>query len=225
MVRVIGEVVAVGKRLTCDIEVEDTKEYPIWVDGKLIISHNTVSLLGGASPGVHYPISRYHIRRVRMNKDMELVKQLAAAGYVVESCVGSEKTTVVVEFPVDIGEGVRVQGDVSIWEKVRLTEFMQRYWSDNQVSVTIDFDPATESSQVKPVLEYAQYGLKSVSFLPRRPTGSYPQMPYEEITAEQYAVMKGRLLPIGQQGQGDRGVDVEQDMFCDGDVCVRAASK
>lgn len=217
--KVTGVPVALGKRMTLDFEVDAPHSYTVEIGGVPAATHNTVSLLAGATPGVHFPISRYYIRRVRMNKDMPMVAQLASAGYKVEPCQGSEKTTVVVEFPVDCGKGVRSQAEVSIWEKVRLTEFLQKYWCDNQVSVTIDFDPVTEGSQIGPVLDYAQYYLKSISFLPRFEGGAYPQMPYETITEEVYLSMAskiksitGTLLP--------RLDDVEQDMFCDGDKCV-----
>lgn len=48
----------------------------------------TVSLLAGASPGMHYPESRFCIRRVRVSKHSELVQKLKDAGYHVEDCVG-----------------------------------------------------------------------------------------------------------------------------------------
>ena len=67
----------------------------------------TVSLLAGATPGMHYPESRFYIRRVRMSKHSELLPALEAAGYHVEPDVVDAKASVVVEFPVDVGEGVR----------------------------------------------------------------------------------------------------------------------
>jgi ribonucleoside-triphosphate reductase len=40
----------------------------------------------------------------------------------------------VVEFPIDIGQGIRSASEVSMWEQLSLAAFLQRYWSDNQVS-------------------------------------------------------------------------------------------
>ena len=44
----------------------------------------TVSLLIGATPGLHYPESRFYIRRIRVSKHSELLEPLKKAGYKVE---------------------------------------------------------------------------------------------------------------------------------------------
>jgi len=62
-----------------------------------------------------------------------------------------------------------------------MASLLQRYWADNQVSCTVTFDPEKESSQIKNALDYFQYSLKGISFLPHT-KDVYPQMPYEEIT-------------------------------------------
>lgn len=191
--------------------------------GNRIVSHNSVSLLAGATPGVHWPIARTYLRRIRLDSTSELIKPLKEAGYPIEPCVGSEKNTVVVTIPVRVDSNIRTQKEVSIWEKVQLAIFMQRYWSDNQVSVTIDFDPATEGKEIANILNYAQYELKSLSFLPRFDNGTpYPQMPYEEISDEQYEEMMKTIKPIDLdriQIQRNREDEKEEDRYCDSDTC------
>lgn len=59
-----------------------------------------------ATPGMHYPESRYYIRRVRMPAHSEVVQPLLAAGYHLEPAV-SDSNTLIVSIPVDVGEGVR----------------------------------------------------------------------------------------------------------------------
>lgn len=198
--------------------------------GNRIVSHNSVSLLAGATPGVHWPIARTYLRRIRLDSTSELIKPLADAGYPIEPCIGSEKNTVVVTIPVRIDSSIRTQKEVSIWEKVQLAIFMQRYWSDNQVSVTIDFDPATEGKEIANILNYAQYELKSISFLPRFDHGTpYPQMPYEEISDEKYDEMMKTIKPIDLdriQIQRNRDDEKEEDRYCDSDTCfLRAENK
>ncbi|KAG2386926.1 hypothetical protein C9374_001961 [Naegleria lovaniensis] len=107
----------------------------------------TVSLLAGATPGMHYPISRFYVRRLRLATNSPLVKTLAEAGYHTEPAVSDSQTTVV-EFPIDCGEGIRTAKELSMWEQLSLASFLQRYWSDNQVSATITFNPQTEGSQI-----------------------------------------------------------------------------
>jgi len=207
----------VAKAMTVDIEVENTHTYQL-ANGA--VTHNTVSLLAGAIPGCHFPISRHYIRRVRLMKESELLPALIAAGYHVEPCIGSEKTTVVVEFPTCIKENVRTQDEVSMWEKLEFAAFLQEHWSDNSVSVTVDFDKEREGHMVGPALDHYQYRMKCVSFLPRLESGTpYPQQPYETITEDEYIAKTANLKPLHFASYKKDTPDVELDRYCDGDKC------
>jgi len=178
----------------------------------------TVSLLAGATPGMHFPESRFYIRRMRLANNSPLVEPLKNANYHVEPCVGSEQTTVVVEIPIDVGEGIRTVNDVTMWEQLSLAANMQRWWADNQVSCTITFNPKTEGHHIASALDYFQYQLKGISFLPKCDFGAYPQMPYEEITEETYLLKCASLkkMVINKMSEDSVG-----EKFCDGDSCVR----
>ena len=178
----------------------------------------TISLLAGATPGIHYPESRYYIRRVRLARNSPLVDALQKANYKIESCFGSEKNTIVVEIPIDIGENIRTQKEVSIWEQLSLSAFIQKYWADNQVSATISFDPKTEGNQIEYALNYFQYQLKSISFLPKIKCGSYPQMPYEEISKDVYNNLIINIKKI--QFDKMKEQDHDEEIFCDGFICL-----
>jgi adenosylcobalamin-dependent ribonucleoside-triphosphate reductase len=169
-----------------DIIYSEWLAVPMSIKMTSVKPSGTVALLAGATPGMHFPESRFYIRRVRLSKISEMVEPLKKAGYNIEPCVDDKENTVVVEIPVDVGEGVKTLNDVSIWEQLSLAAFMQRYWSDNQVSCTITFNPEKEGDYIKHALEYFQYQLKGISFLPRKKGGAYKQMPYEEITEEMY---------------------------------------
>ena len=177
----------------------------------------TVSLLAGATPGMHYPESRYYIRRMRLSITSPLIPALEKAGYVLEPAFGSEDSTLVVGIPVDVGEGIRTASDLSLWEQLSLAAFIQKYWADNQVSCTVTFDPETEGDQIAPALDYFQYQLKGISFLPRLDYGAYPQMPYEAVDKETYEELLSNVkrLSFGRI----KGDDVEAERFCDNDVC------
>lgn len=183
----------------------------------------TVSLLAGSTPGAHYPQAKHYIRRVRLMNNSEIIPMLAAAGYKIEPCIGSEKTTVVVEFPVKIPEeNLKTTSEVSMWQKLELAAKLQEWWSDNSVSVTIDFDAETEGDQIADALDHYQYKLKSVSFLPRlKETTAYPQMPYETITEEQYNEMMKDIEPLVLTSyEKNKDMEVEIDNMCDGDKCL-----
>ena len=177
----------------------------------------TVSLLAGATPGLHYPESRFYIRRVRLSVNSELVEPLKKANYKVEPAFGSEDSTLVVEIPVDVGEGIRTAAELSIWEQFSLAAFMQRHWADNQVSCTVTFDPETEGNQIADVLNYYQYHLKGISLLPRHDYGAYKQMPYEAIDEKTYHFEAERL---GKLSFGViKNEEAEIDKFCNNDSC------
>ena len=177
----------------------------------------TVSLLVGATPGMHYPESRFYIRRMRLSKYSELIEPLKKAGYKVEPAFGSEDSTVVVDIPVDAGEGIRTAAELSIWEQFSLAAFLQRHWADNQVSCTATFNPETEANQLPHVLNYFQYKLKGISLLPRLNGGAYRQMPYEAIDEKQYDKIVSKLKKLNfRRVKGNKAI---VDKFCDGDVC------
>ena len=123
----------------------------------------------------------------------------------------------VVEIPVDVGEGIRTASELSIWEQFSLAAFMQRHWADNQVSCTVTFDPKTEGIQIPHVLNYYQYHLKGISLLPRHELGAYKQMPYESIDEKEYnkQVKKLGKLSFGVIKQEEANIE----KFCDGDFC------
>jgi ribonucleoside-triphosphate reductase len=175
----------------------------------------TVSLLAGATPGMHFPEYDYYIRRMRLSKNSELVPRLIEAGYHVEPCVGDASSSVV-EIPVALEEGLRTVGKVSMWEQLALAAFLQRYWADNQVSCTVTFQPH-EGPQIEHALAFYQYQLKGISFLPQLEGGAYEQMPYESISAETYAAKIARVQPVNFSQTHE---EAEQERFCDGQSCA-----
>lgn len=154
----------------------------------------TVSLLAGASPGVHWSHAPYYLRRMRIDVDNPLWEHCEAAGYPVEPDAYSDET-MVVSFPVHV-EGIeRAKADVPLREKVDLAARMQHYWSDNQVSCTATFDPATEADEIERILEAYDDRLKAISFLPETGHG-YEQPPYETIDREQYERLMASIEPL-----------------------------
>lgn len=178
----------------------------------------TVSLLAGATPGVHFPESRFYIRRVRLAKNSPLVEPLRNAGYTIEDAADDPEYTCVVEIPVDVGDGVKTINDVSMWEQLELTAFIQQYWSDNGVSSTVTFKPE-EKEQIPAALDFYQWKLKAISFLPKVDGGAYEQMPYEEIDETTY----NRMVESIGEINFDTVVEAEDslpEMYCTTDKCV-----
>jgi len=173
----------------------------------------TISLLPGVPPGIHYPHSEYYIRRIRISKNSDLIDIVRDAGYTIEEDLYS-KNAYSVEFPVHERYFDRSKNDVSIWEQAENAAAYQRYWSDNQVSITITFKEE-EAKEIKNVLNCYEDKLKSASFLPIKEHG-YKQAPYEEITKEQYEEMISKIRPMNLDGTKDRVIG---EKYCDSDKC------
>lgn len=175
----------------------------------------TVSLLAGVTPGVHYPESNFYIRRMRISVNSDLIESIKEAGYNVEPDVLSPNDTLVVEIPVSI-TGVRTLKDISMWEQLCLAEFVQKYWADNQVSCTITFKK-DERNQIAAALNYFQYKLKGVSFMPKYEKAVYAQMPYEEISKERYEELIKNIKPLNILYTKE---EAKPEVFCNNDSCT-----
>jgi adenosylcobalamin-dependent ribonucleoside-triphosphate reductase len=177
----------------------------------------TVSLLPGATPGIHFPQAEYYWRTIRMDSGSKLATALREAGYKVVDLPNEGYKTCVVYFPVKEENFYKSLADVSMWEQLEIAAQMQYYWADNQVSVTITFKEH-EASQIKQALELYETRLKSVSFLPYT-THGYEHAPYQPITKEEYEEAKKDLKPI----KLINSVETEgySKTFCDADgVCA-----
>lgn len=177
----------------------------------------TVSLLAGATPGIHFPLARNYIRRVRVSEaDTELLQKLSKEGYEIQDEMQSRTNAKVVSVPIRLDPHVRTLNEVSMYEQLNLAAFMQRHWADNQVSCTVSFDPEKEGPQIASALDYFQFQLKGVSFLPKVPTIPYPQMPYEEISAAEYDRLDAKIIKSPSQTPRTQGPLIsEPDTFCD----------
>ncbi|NBR22544.1 MAG: fused protease/ribonucleoside-triphosphate reductase [Micrococcales bacterium] len=180
----------------------------------------TVSILAGESPGVHWtPGGKYFMRTIRFGNSDPMLPLFKMANYKVEPASENPETTSVVYFPIK-SESKRAEKDVSIYEKMALAAYAQRYWSDNSVSVTISFNPETESEAVGTVLHLYDGQLKTVSFLPSG-NFTYPQMPYTQITEKEYEDEGTlRLFPIDFSGvYAGMAADAIGEAYCTTDAC------
>jgi len=178
----------------------------------------TTSQLPGVSPGIHYPHDEFYIRRVRVASNSPMVLAMKVAGYnIVPEVAGTEETkknTVVIEFPVHEKDFSRRKDDVTIWEQVKNAVDYQRYWADNNVSITVTFNKG-ESEDIRRVLEAYEDQLKAISFLPISEHG-YALAPYESIDEATFVKMSSKLRKpdfshITSTPEGEK--------FCDGDAC------
>ncbi len=176
----------------------------------------TTSLLPGVTPGVHFPHSEYYIRRVRINKNSDMWQILQSAGFAVEPDAYESNNTMVVSFPVHEPNFSLRKDQVSIWEQLRLATAMQRWWSDNAVSVTVTV-PEGQEAELPRALAMYEEDLKSVSFLPLSAEGAYVQAPYEAISKDKYQELASVLKKYKlEPDESDR----VEEKFCTTDRCT-----
>lgn len=156
----------------------------------------TVSLLAGATPGIHPAYARYYIRRIRMGSSDPLVQQCRNLGYQVEYARNFDKTIdrsmVVVSFPCQAGENTILASQMKAVEQLEMVKKIQTLWSDNAVSCTVYYHKA-ELNDIKEWLrKNYKESIKSISFLLHQEHG-FDQAPYQEISQDDYVELVGKI--------------------------------
>jgi len=176
----------------------------------------TVSILAGATPGVHFTHSEYYFRLVRVAADSPLIMAMFLAGYRIEVDtkdnekigIGNSQVfemgstadlqiakdkgcTLVVYFPVKEKNFTKSKFDVTLWEQLAIVREMQYYWSDNAVSCTITVQKHEADQIANAINFYAPY-VKTLSFLPLT-NHQYKQAPYTECSEKDYETYSSKI--------------------------------
>jgi hypothetical protein len=182
-----------------DAEWSHLRGWPRSVKLTTVKPSGTLSLLAGATPGVHPAFSQYYMRTVRMSSSDALVQICKDMGYHVEYLLNFDGTenrdTVVVYFPCESSKASILAKDMDVIKQLEMVKLLQTIWSDNAVSVTAYYKPE-ELKEVKNWLkENYEQNIKSVSFLLFKEHG-FKQAPYQEITEEAYLASKAKVKPL-----------------------------
>lgn len=180
---------------TYDIEVENVHHYRLGGT----VSHNTLSLLGGCTSGVHPGFARYYKRRIRIASESSLIKVAKEHGYPVEfvkNFDGSlDHSTQIITFPYSLPENTVLAENCTAIEQLEWVKKLQSEWSDNSVSVTVYYRK-NELSEIKEWLRNNyNNSVKSVSFLLHSDHG-FQQAPLEQITREEFLELDSQCRAI-----------------------------
>jgi adenosylcobalamin-dependent ribonucleoside-triphosphate reductase len=186
---------------------------PLSIKTTSVKPSGTVSLLCGATPGIHYPHSAFYIRNIRVANTHLLAEAAKKAGYPVEPDTYADDT-VVVSFPVKEEHFSKGKSQVTIWEQFANAAALQRHWADNQVSITVTFR-SDEAEDIRTCLDVYEDQLKGLSLLPIRDNG-YKQAPYIEITEEEYEALTAQIRPLELGGNTHEMTE----RFCTNDSCT-----
>lgn len=201
----------------------------------------TVSLLAGATPGVHWTHSEYYYRTIRIAGNSPLVDNLIKASYKLEvdithnykldagidqildwkdltkdqkKVVKNLGITLVAYFPVKENNFTKSKSEISIWEQMSLVREMQHYWSDNSVSVTINVKKS-EYNDLDAAIKFFTPYVKTLSFLLLN-DHRYKQAPYIEITKEEYETYSNSLKELDLR---NTAIESLGEKYCTNDTC------
>jgi ribonucleoside-triphosphate reductase len=124
------------------------------------------------------------------NKDA-LTQFLKDSGVPWEPCVQRPESTTVFYFPIKSPNGARTRENVTAIEHLNLWKTYNDYWSEHQVSVTINVREHEWLDVAAWV--YREFdAITGISFLPYD-GGSYRQAPFQECSKEKYEEMLSKM--------------------------------
>jgi ribonucleoside-triphosphate reductase (thioredoxin) len=155
------------------------------------------SQLFNCSSGIHARWSPYYVRNVRVGAYTPLFKVLRDIGIPMDpenGQVAETANTWVAHFPVKSPEGAVTRKSRSALEQCEYWLQNKIFWTEHNPSVTITYQPDELLDLIKWVWEHKDY-VGGMSFLPAS-DAKYAQMPYEEITKEEYEVLVAKFPNI-----------------------------
>lgn len=189
----------------------------------------TISKMPTISAGVHKNRAPYYLRRVRITATDPLAKVMLDAGYPVYPLVTSsgptekqlydmkpfelaqelqKSPTWVIEFPVKTTAKDKSSDESAISQFGRYLDF-QRYWTDHNTSITIEFSREEIPALVDMLLEHWDNYI-GVSFM-LKDTNAYPQMPEQVITEDEYYLRATKLEYITSEQITEALKEIERE--------------
>jgi ribonucleoside-triphosphate reductase (thioredoxin) len=151
------------------------------------------SQLFDCSPGIHTRWAPYYVRNVRVGAHTPIYKVLKDVGVPMDPENGQtpeNANTWVIHFPVKAPEGAVTRNDRSALQQCEYWLQNKTRWTEHNPSVTITYHADEVLDIIKWTWEHRDI-IGGMTFLPAF-DALYAQMPYTEITAEEYE----RLAPL-----------------------------
>ena len=174
----------------------------------------SLSTLPCVSSGIHYSHSNYYIRRVRISTSDPLYKMVEKLkcypiynenGQTDENC-----TTKVIEFPIKSPNG-KTKYDVNAIEQLELYKMSMLNWSDHNTSITVHVKDEEWNDVAEWLYENFDY-VVGITFLPLMDE-TYPLLPYESITQEDYEERIKNVKPIDYELLSELDDDEEYEII------------
>ena len=206
-----------GKRYSAELGIEAPKLMTT------IKPEGSLSNLPSVSSGIHFAHSNYYIRRVRISATDPLYKMISSQGsYPIynENGQSDEDCSVkVIEFPVKAPTG-KTKYDIGAIEQLELYKLSMENWTDHNTSITVHVREREWEEVAHWVYENFDY-IVGITFLPLMEE-TYPLLPYECTTKEDYEERLARIKPIDYDLLARFDDDEEHDIIdqeCSTGVC------
>ncbi len=145
------------------------------------------SQLFNCSSGLHARWSDYYVRNVRVQNESPIKKLMEEMNVPMDPENGQTRdnaNTWVIHFPVKSPEGAITRNQLTALDQCEHWLRNKEQWTEHNPSVTISYRPTEVIDLIKWVWDHRNI-IGGMSFLPIS-DAQYSQMPYEEITEEQY---------------------------------------
>jgi ribonucleoside-diphosphate reductase alpha chain len=183
----------------------------------------SLSTLPCVSSGIHYSHSNYYIRRVRISASDPLYKMIEMLNcYPIYNENGQNDencTTKVIEFPIKAPQG-KTKYDIGAIEQLELYKLSMINWTDHNTSITIHVKDDEWTDVANWLYENFEY-VVGITFLPLIDE-TYPLLPYESITKEDYEKRVKNIKPIDYELLAKLDDDEEHEIIdteCENGIC------
>jgi ribonucleoside-diphosphate reductase alpha chain len=178
----------------------------------------TVSQLVDSASGLHPRFSDFYIRRVRNSINDPLTQFLASQGVPWEMDKVSPNTAVF-SFPQKSPDGAVCKDGLTAIQQMEYWKHIQDNWCEHKPSITVYYGADEYMELGAWVWEHFDE-VSGVAFLPRL-EHTYEQAPYEEITAEQYEVLRSSMPTIDWSlfTEAEDNTEGSQTLACVGSNC------
>lgn len=235
---------------TYDYSVEGEDDDDSWYWQGAIKSHNSKSLLTGASPGWHPPKAQWFIRRITIGKNNPIALAAIDCGYTVVPAQSDkdengrllddpfdERCT---EWLIEIPNAVS-WADIPGVEQIDISQFsataqldycmtVQKHYTRHNTSATIELREHEIDSLAKAIYDAIQNddGYVSVAILARfDDLETYPRLPFEPISKQKYVELWQGVLDRRTSDDFYTAIskysspeEVEGPAGCDSDKCL-----
>ena len=182
----------------------------------------SLSSMAGCTSGIHPAVFKTFQRRIRINTSNPITNICKKNGYPCEYQMNfdgtKDKNTTIVSFPCKYPDNTKDAASMGAIEMLEEVKWMQTYWSDNAVSVTVYYKKEEVPAIKEWLMKNYNNNIKSVSFLLHNEHG-FKQAPFEEMSQKEYKKMLSKCTRITSMDCNTYEPTVDMSNECAGGSC------